>query len=122
MNLLSSTRGAECLLSSSSSSTSSSSSANQHNQQLLDFNTNLKQATEIQFNSRSLGTFQAATGSYDNNYMLGNKPASTSSFKKNSHQASEDVKNLNGSETNLNVKTAVRFVLFSKNKQSLSVY
>jgi hypothetical protein len=116
LNLLNSNRGAECLLSSSSSSTSSSSSANQHNQQLLDFNNNLKQATEsIQFNSRSLGTFQAASGSYDSN-----KPAPSSSLKKNSQQASADVKNLNGSETNLSVKTAVRFALFNKNKPAIS--
>ena len=73
----------QCLLSSSSSSTSSSSSANQHIQ--IDYNNN-------NFNSRSLGAFQ--TPGYNNFADKAAKHAATAN-------------KIDGSETNLSVKTAV---------------
>lgn len=99
----SNSRVADCLLSSSSSSTSSYSSAHQHNQQLFDFNNNQKATENLNFNSRSLGTFQAA------GYNGFSEPASSHKLSKQSSKNRE--KDLNGSETNLSVKTAVIFPL-----------
>ena len=93
------TNANECLLSSSSSSTSSSSSANQQNQ--LDYNNNAKTVENLNFNSRSLGTFQGS------NYQVfvGDTTKKTSPLKTSSKNSPT-----NGSETNLSVKTAVKLL------------
>jgi len=101
VNLINPTsRNNECLLSSSTSSTSSSSSANQHNQNqtLLDYNNNTltnKTSEPLNFNSRSLGTFQPTNGN--------SKPQQHKSSLKSYKNSA-----MNGSETNLSVKTAVK--------------
>ena len=107
--------GNECLLSSSSSSTSSSSSANQHNHNhnQPEYNNNnnntltpSKNATEpLNFNSRSLGAFQAA-----NNYSSSSGAGATHNDTSKHKPTLKPFKNsaTNGSETNLSVKTAVK--------------